>query len=323
MQETTRSPFPRHFANYSYGKTLDFTIAKATPTITTLPQASLITEGQTLSASTLKDGVASVPGTFVFRYDLVRALGRRDRYRSITFTRRADTTNFMPAVISTVTVRSQGGKRRHSRHSSPSRPPRRSRLARGSRIRRSAAGLRACRGHSSSHPGSRFQILEPPARVSRSSPPTSWVTQSVTVFVPLTVTDGIISPLNIALIPPASLAYDGSPKQFRTALGSLLSASASGYVLVAKSDGTVGGYTWHPSIAPLTMPAALTGVVAVSAGSGSYRALKSDGTVAEWGSTWAGSVPPGLNGVVAITSGTYHSLALKSNGTVVAWGAKL
>jgi hypothetical protein len=37
---------------------------KATPTITTAPTASAITEGQTLASSTLSGGLASVPGTF-------------------------------------------------------------------------------------------------------------------------------------------------------------------------------------------------------------------------------------------------------------------
>ncbi len=42
------------------------TIGKATPTITTLPTASAITYGQTLSASVLTGGVGSVAGTFSF-----------------------------------------------------------------------------------------------------------------------------------------------------------------------------------------------------------------------------------------------------------------
>ena len=49
-------------------------------------------------------------------------------------------------------------------------------------------------------------------------------------------------------------------------------------------------------------------------------ALKSDGTVVEWGALWNGRAPTGLTGVVAIARGTDHALALKSNGTVVAWG---
>ena len=45
---------------------LDFTITKATPTITTLPTASSIVYGQTLSSSSLNNGSASIAGTFAF-----------------------------------------------------------------------------------------------------------------------------------------------------------------------------------------------------------------------------------------------------------------
>ena len=32
------------------------------------------------------------------------------------------------------------------------------------------------------------------------------------------------------------------------------------------------------------------------------------------------TVPAGLSGVMAVAAGDYHSLALKADGTVVAWG---
>ena len=46
------------------------------------------------------------------------------------------------------------------------------------------------------------------------------------------------------------------------------------------------------------------------------------GTVVAWGSNSAGesTVPAGLTGVVAVAAGEQHSLALKRDGTVVAWG---
>ena len=39
--------------------------------------------------------------------------------------------------------------------------------------------------------------------------------KAVTFLVPVTVYDGIVSPLNIALTPPPSLFYDGKAKAFR------------------------------------------------------------------------------------------------------------
>jgi len=70
----------------------------------------------------------------------------------------------------------------------------------------------------------------------------------------------------------------------------------------------------------------LSGVVAVAAGGSSSYALRSDGTVWEWGgngTTPDSDVPvqvSGISGVVAIAGGAFHALALESNGTVWAWG---
>lgn len=66
-----------------------------------------------------------------------------------------------------------------------------------------------------------------------------------------------------------------------------------------------------------TVPAKVTNVVAIAAGRLHSLALRSDGTIAEWG---GGAPPDGLTGVVAVSAGFYHSLALKADGTVVAWG---
>ena len=74
-------------------------------------------------------------------------------------------------------------------------------------------------------------------------------------------------------------------------------------------------------------PQELTNVQALSAGQYHNLALRTDGTVVEWGDTnstvehGAFDVPAGLSGVTAISAGLFHSLALKSNGTVVGWGA--
>ena len=55
--------------NGNYGtltNTVSVTVNKATSTIDTPPTATTLTEGQSLAASVLFDGVTSVPGTFAF-----------------------------------------------------------------------------------------------------------------------------------------------------------------------------------------------------------------------------------------------------------------
>ena len=50
-------------------------------------------------------------------------------------------------------------------------------------------------------------------------------------------------------------------------------------------------------------------------------AITSDGTVVQWGGKSAGwTVPAGLSGVIAISTGMSHNLALKSDGRSLGWG---
>jgi autotransporter-associated beta strand protein len=59
--------YPGDASNYgSTSSALSVTVNMATPTITTAPAASVISYGQTLAASSLSGGVASVPGSFAF-----------------------------------------------------------------------------------------------------------------------------------------------------------------------------------------------------------------------------------------------------------------
>ncbi len=65
----------------------------------------------------------------------------------------------------------------------------------------------------------------------------------------------------------------------------------------------------------------LTGVVTQVAAGTMGLALRSDGTVWQWGITASTPVRvPGLTGVTKISAGTSFNLALRSDGTVWAWG---
>ena len=61
-----------------------------------------------------------------------------------------------------------------------------------------------------------------------------------------------------------------------------------------------------------SVPAGLSGIVAIAAGGEQDLALKADGTVVGWGSS--GTAPADLKGVVAIAAGGHVSLALTKNG---------
>ncbi|MEO5914626.1 MAG: hypothetical protein ABIS50_10365 [Luteolibacter sp.] len=73
-----------------------------------------------------------------------------------------------------------------------------------------------------------------------------------------------------------------------------------------------------------TIAAGVSDVTAISAGNSHSLALKSDGTVAEWGeisiSSQVTAMPADLDEVTAISAGEYHNLVLKNDGTVVTWG---
>ena len=85
----------------------------------------------------------------------------------------------------------------------------------------------------------------------------------------------------------------------------------------------IGPYiTGWGSRLPSGMPAGLTDIVAVAAGTDHCLALLEDGTVISWGNDYGGktTVPSDLSNVVAIAAGSTFSLALKENGDVIAWG---
>jgi alpha-tubulin suppressor-like RCC1 family protein len=92
------------------------------------------------------------------------------------------------------------------------------------------------------------------------------------------------------------------------------------------SDDTVVGWGAN-DYGVATPPADLVGVHAVAASYSNSAALKTDGTVVEWGFSAGGqtNVPtvlrdPDTADVVAIAVGGDHTVALRGNGTVMAWG---
>jgi alpha-tubulin suppressor-like RCC1 family protein len=123
-------------------------------------------------------------------------------------------------------------------------------------------------------------------------------------------------------------------------------AAGYGHGVALRSDGSV--YTWGLnangqlgtvvacgapcfSTSPVAVTAVggvgtLTGVRAISAGYNHVVALKTDGSIVEWGyyiPTVDAATPVvvgGISGVVAIAGGNQNQIALRSDGTVWAWG---
>jgi trimeric autotransporter adhesin len=94
-------------------------------------------------------------------------------------------------------------------------------------------------------------------------------------------------------------------------------ASASHQNMAVKRDGTLVGWgsTWED-----TGPKGLTNVIAVSAYPELQihnLALRADGTLLRWRNP---DVPAGLSNVVAVAAGSVHCLALTSEGRVIGWG---
>jgi alpha-tubulin suppressor-like RCC1 family protein len=132
-------------------------------------------------------------------------------------------------------------------------------------------------------------------------------------------------------------------------LSNVVAISAGAWSSMAlKSDGTVVGWGYNQdgevatgsfttSVPTPTPINGLSGIKAVSAGGGDMGALKSDGTVWEWGDNTMGqlgtgvtatnyccvAVPtevPNLSGVTAIALGGDHTIAVRADGSVWTWG---
>jgi len=101
---------------------------------------------------------------------------------------------------------------------------------------------------------------------------------------------------------------------------SSFSDSFAGHSLALRTDATVVAFATGSgnSSGQATVPAGLSNVIAVAAGTSHSMALREDGTVVSWGNRT--NVPLGLSNVIAIAAGG-SSVALKANGTVVTWAS--
>jgi alpha-tubulin suppressor-like RCC1 family protein len=95
-------------------------------------------------------------------------------------------------------------------------------------------------------------------------------------------------------------------------------AAGSGYSLALTKDGIIRCWGVRDS------PSGLSNIVAIAAGEEHYSpcfALDKDGIVYEWGPSRI--IPPHVvaSNAVAIAAGTGHGLALRSDGTVFGWGS--
>jgi len=127
----------------------------------------------------------------------------------------------------------------------------------------------------------------------------------------------------------AAIAAGGSHSLALTRDGSVWSWGANDAGQLG--DGTFAvNYLGRSEPRPVT---ALSGIVAIAAGGLNSVAVKSDGTVATWGSNYSGQLGdgggpnralpftvPGLAGVRSVASGYCHTLALLEDGSVRAWG---
>jgi alpha-tubulin suppressor-like RCC1 family protein len=132
-------------------------------------------------------------------------------------------------------------------------------------------------------------------------------------------------------------ANSGTPANVTGLTGVTQVSAGTLHSLALRSDGTVwawgnnffgqlgnGTETSSGYLTPVQVTG-LTGVVQVSAGGVHSLALRSDGTVWQWGADGIADYltpvqVPGLTGITRISAGGFFSLALRSDGTVWAWG---
>jgi len=109
------------------------------------------------------------------------------------------------------------------------------------------------------------------------------------------------------------------PVDWTNAVGVAANGGLAPGELALRSDGTVAAWGSWTQI-----PSGLTNVVAISAQIGAGLALKADGAVVSWGGldnpVDDAQFEAGLSNIVAIAAGYSHRLALRADGTVAVWG---
>lgn len=100
--------------------------------------------------------------------------------------------------------------------------------------------------------------------------------------------------------------------------------SGADHHLALMPGGTVfafGGANLHGQT---TVPAGLSGVIAIAAGDGFSLALKNDGNIVGWGSNTSGALtmPSGLTDVVKLSAGRGSAIAQHAEGHITTWGTE-
>ncbi len=100
-------------------------------------------------------------------------------------------------------------------------------------------------------------------------------------------------------------------------------AAGTSYSLALRSDGTI--FEWGANSQVTNIPTNLTSIVGIAAGPNHALALRANGMVVAWGLNSSGqtNVPAGLSNVIALAAGNAHSAALGSDGTVTVWGSSV
>lgn len=131
--------------------------------------------------------------------------------------------------------------------------------------------------------------------------------------------------------PVSQTGYEGAAK-IVAGLGHTIVLKNDGSVWTSGSNhaGELGRDTNSQPSATLAPVSGFTNVAKIAAGGGTSLAIKSDGTVWQWGIGAVNNASPtfritpvqvdGLSGVTGIATSGSHCLAVKSDGTVWAWG---